>query len=446
MDLQGSPESLVTANGSVRTVAKIVDTASTLPAPSENDGHPVLRRRESLQCSEIKETMLRAANCDVELHQPAMESFQVAAANDLFQWPSISAIFAASGVCQDYVHEKEDRLSRRRMWESDTEHARPRTKRRRTISPHSHGSTTINEQLNETLSPVSGNGSLATPSLSDSVGDSLKLKSNEEARMGHSLFEQTLLLDRMTIDRLFQSYYTHLYAFYPFLDFKSLQAYKEDVIKKHSLQKATTPSKAERYRSFQALNYPSNEPHSGPYSGSKRKLSLSSADDLDYSVYIPSMEHSVHSAIFLLVLAIGAACEHCPPLPFIASAPVGSPRRSALASPKTPAKANLGLQNVSPQAAIKHIAENGSKCQTKHGYSQALSQPAATWTKFHSHPGMGYYTYAKQILSSIPGTHGLPRIQISLLAALYEGQLARPISSLHWLQQASKACAQFLRG
>lgn len=60
-------------------------------------------------------------------------------------------------------------------------------------------------------------------------------------------------------------------------------------------------------------------------------------------------------------------------------------------------------------------------------------------------PGVAYYKYATQILGSLQGANSLPHVQAALLAGLYAGQLAHPLQSHGWINQAARACQVLVR-
>lgn len=112
------------------------------------------------------------------------------------------------------------------------------------------------------------------------------------------------------------------------------------------------------------------------------------------------IEHSIDNAIILMVLALGAICEHKTTLPSFA--PDLDERSHA-------------KQRFAVPAVVKEI------------------------------PGLAYYTCAAGILGERQGGSELSFVQASILASFYAGQLAHPIQSHGWISQAARACSLLMR-
>lgn len=112
------------------------------------------------------------------------------------------------------------------------------------------------------------------------------------------------------------------------------------------------------------------------------------------------IEHTIGNAIILMVLALGAICEHKTALPSL--------------------DPNEGLHdNQVP------------------GPASGLNTQAF--------PGLAYYFYAAGILGEMQGGVELPFIQASILASFYAGQSAHPCLSHDWICQATRACSFLMR-
>lgn len=134
------------------------------------------------------------------------------------------------------------------------------------------------------------------------------------------------------------------------------------------------------------------------YYGAKRKRSEDKSLPSPVGVVRPDrslrqrIEQSIDNAVILLVLALGSICEypHCP-----VPAPV--------------------CRDYCKERDVNII------------------------------PGVAYYKYAAQILGSLQGANSLPHVQAALLAGLYAGQLAHPLQSHGWINQAARACQVLVR-
>ena len=276
------------------------------------------------------------------------------------------------------------------------------------------------------------------------------MRDQNEARPA-SILPGFLSLDTETVDRLIESYRVHLHVLHPFLEWKYLQALKRKFCQNHGSHQmvASLAAQSSQPQPPRVFGRISNESCEAIFAGSKRKHSCqldSSALPLRFEggACVPALEYTVHSAIFLLVLAIGKVCEGWQQLQKLSYA---SPNSSRLDKPATSIPA-LEISRAPGYGAIKLETETfgfgPQSYQPNRVAFEDASRHAASWIDTDDVPGIQYHTYAKQILGCIPSTSGLPRIQAFLLVALYEGQLARPIASLHWLQQAASACARLV--
>jgi hypothetical protein len=144
---------------------------------------------------------------------------------------------------------------------------------------------------------------------------------------------------------------------------------------------------------------------------------------------------TVHSAVVLLVLGLGAVCLHRRPIP----GPLSKLRNH---------RAGPSPYSMSPPSNFRA----GSSTSTPPPYSISTSPGPQSYMRQKRElrnidviPGMPYFAYAMSIMGTLAGSNELENIQAGLLAGLYWGQLARVLDSWKWISWASMGCQILIR-
>lgn len=174
------------------------------------------------------------------------------------------------------------------------------------------------------------------------------------------------------------------------------------------------------------------------------------------------IEHSIDNAVILLILALGAICEHKGPMPgfapdpnerhqdkqaFAPSPEVQSVLNEILSPPSGPAS---GLSNMYYQSPSVQSPDPGWEWRTPTQRPNSRLGPegmveASNLKNIDVIPGLAYYAYAAGILGEMQGGCELPFVQAAILASFYAGQLAHPFQSHGWICQAARACSFLTR-
>ncbi|PCG98295.1 Hypothetical protein PENO1_058760 [Penicillium occitanis (nom. inval.)] len=257
------------------------------------------------------------------------------------------------------------------------------------------------------------------------------------------------------VRRLFHSYMSNMHILHPFMDASMLAQKVEVFILQYSpLRKSMAHSANEgrgmkRKRSLEHMHMVAPEMSPSPTLSSERWPSH-------------RIEHSVDNAIILMVLALGAICEHKSALPGFAPDPHERPRDkqefasspevqavlNELLSPTPGPPSGLSTQGFdtpnfpSPDPAWEMKTPN----QRPHSrYGLENNNEASYPRNIDVIPGLAYYAYAAGILGEMQGGCELPFVQASILASFYAGQLAHPFQSHGWICQAARACSFLIR-
>ncbi|KAF2272121.1 uncharacterized protein EI97DRAFT_234236 [Westerdykella ornata] len=208
-------------------------------------------------------------------------------------------------------------------------------------------------------------------------------------------FDCRLLLDKSTVERLFDSYCRHIHPLQPFLNIKQLKRMVQNF----------------------AMMYGPESRRSQSHAGTKRKRCADCLSGYsDTTAYLGyGIHRSVHNAIVLLVLALGKVCEWKDPLPApeADAFPVESQR--------------LGYMRKSSRSASVNSSFNSDHEETRKRNIDRL-------------PGMLYYCIATDMLGNLTGGFSIGHAQANVLAALYAGQYARVMESWSWINNACRIC------
>jgi hypothetical protein len=195
------------------------------------------------------------------------------------------------------------------------------------------------------------------------------------------------------MDRLLESYLTHIHTLHPFLNPSKLRTMVLDFSKQYSpdANPASTATRAA----------------SQPYHGTKRECS-SSASGETYS-HRGAIQRSLPNAIVLLVLALGKVCSYKHPLP----------------APQSDRHGTWGTLRESSHSLPNGSFDSDASDDTRPRNVDIL-------------PGMAYFSYATDILGNQHGGNTVAHAQAMILASLYLNQFARVLESWSWINSACR--------
>ncbi|KAI5815805.1 hypothetical protein BZA77DRAFT_248134 [Pyronema omphalodes] len=242
-----------------------------------------------------------------------------------------------------------------------------------------------------------------------------------------------LRLDMQTVQELLNSYFSNIHILHPILDKATIT---QSVYRFADLFNALPQGNAQSNglgldNDTNGVNTSPRNPRNNSIIG-KRKRSDSIPRSLQVSSSTASQRpipRTVHSALVLLVLALGAVCLHRRPIP----GPLPTKARYP----------DLFMETTSPFG-----------CSTTPGYtdiSQYSQQPlAGSGTKPELRnvdviPGLAYFSQAMDILGLLIGSNELESVQAGLLAGLYWAQMARILDSWKWISWACMGCQILVR-
>ena len=162
---------------------------------------------------------------------------------------------------------------------------------------------------------------------------------------------------------------------------------------------------------------------------------------------------TIHSALVLLVLALGKICLHRDPIPdVVRDTPDAPTPNSPLIRNGFPASPLQG----SPPGVVSQSQSSGlpSPREIERGMSsrrpsiQGLA-PATRGIQMKRNmdviPGLEYFALATDIIGSHVAGHNLKHVYVFILAGLYHGQLGRIIESWSYINLASTRLHAILR-
>ena len=394
------------------------------------------------------------------------------AAHRLLHWKSIyplvqqSARLKEVSIRPDYVMEKEEKKGVLRVYgrgegreSTDASHGSPQAMGQQgASSPSSSTSARSEDPSSAASSPPEG--LWGTGSISPTNNDNLLVPA-----VSGSNAENKLDIHPNTLKRLFNSYLETIHILHPFIEKSRLTR----MIERFSLR--YNKSEQTLTRSLFAVPVTNialdalRDGSGGLYKTAKRKHSSShyttSADMNSGATRDGSeirLEHSISTAIVLLVMALGRICEWKDDLP----GPVGVQPDKQQESPKNLPQTNspTGIHTVSqsPPTSLNQSPQSASYATTNPSIPSLLSGPRpGTYSPRPSDdpsslprnvdviPGLAYYAKATDILGNLHGLNDLAHVQAHLLAGLFAGQLARTFESWSWIHSACIACRFLVR-
>ncbi|KAK4981821.1 hypothetical protein LTR66_009681 [Elasticomyces elasticus] len=258
-----------------------------------------------------------------------------------------------------------------------------------------------------------------------------EIKRSEPQGPGGYNMDGSLKLDEKTVNQLFDSYMRHMHILHPFLDRGRMRRLMDKFINRHKTQVAASRSPFAVSNGFdkplKRKRSNGSMPGSGPSTGSDSYPS--SGRNMP--------ERSISSALVLLILALGKICEYRDPLPGAVGSTIdldiNALRRKHVASPMTVKPSPAMSSTSTATATTGSSTENGRPgVKSRRSSVEAASVPEKidlTQKNTDRIPGLAYFAQAVSILGDFVAGNDLSHAQAFLLAALYYGQLARPLCS-----------------
>lgn len=270
----------------------------------------------------------------------------------------------------------------------------------------------------------------------------------------------SLKLDAWTLNRLLASYMTNIHIMHPILDPVRISHMVMALGERYPPPPGHGPSPSPYVAHPTGANDLRRESAPSLVAGIKRKHSATvmpgHSPAPSYPTFwgsYPPPEHSITSALVLLVAALGKICEHKDYLPGPAPAFPSDVERPGLLTDLSPQR-----RTDSPPTPVKHSP--GSSQSSGHGSAaspQDMSRMAYSARRSSLDagspidrgplpinadviPGLAYYAYATEILGNLHGGNELAHVQAGLLAGLYAGQLGRVLESWKWINWACTGC------
>lgn len=378
------------------------------------------------------------------------------AAHKLLSWQSIQNLLDNSNIDLDYVLRSERKRGLIRLYgcgegcDHETEHQWRQNRAYPGGSPATNSTTPrSNEEYTQAGSPNWGYG-LPMPS---------------QSRLGqhYGNIDPSGYLNAQpdVVRRLVGSYMSNMQILHPIMDKNTIWQKVERFIQQYGQQ---------QHRNMDHVNI-GKSANEGRVLKRKRSAEAMHTEALDMS-RSPSfssekwasrrIEHSIDNAVILLILALGAICEHKGPMPgfapdpnerhqdkqaFAPSPEVQSVLNEILSPPAGPAS---GLNNMYYQSPSVQSPDPGWEWRTPSQRPNSRLGPegmveATNLKNIDVIPGLAYYAYAAGILGEMQGGCELPFVQAAILASFYAGQLAHPFQSHGWICQAARACSFLTR-
>ncbi|KAI0016194.1 hypothetical protein F4780DRAFT_706188 [Xylariomycetidae sp. FL0641] len=254
---------------------------------------------------------------------------------------------------------------------------------------------------------------------------------------------------------------------------KYVESFKENILNMHpiiipkeldamvrlfleALPKPSNPQPVGKVSTIAKFVNPSTAAPSLPEAGTKRKRSSPVLDEANFPSFRkkPGRPYrSVHSALVLLVLALGKICLHKDKIPDVVhdsdfpfhSSP--SVRNGVLASPLQGSPPGYMTQSLS--SGLPSPKDNERHQMSRRPSLQgALTGPKGAQSYRRNMdviPGLEYFALATDIIGSHVGGHNLKHVYVHILAGLYHGQLGRVIESWSYISLASRTLQVILR-
>ncbi|KAL8664683.1 MAG: hypothetical protein Q9202_002818 [Teloschistes flavicans] len=394
--------------------------------------------------------------------QVAISIEHATAAHRLLTWPSIKHIVHRSKLISqislgpDYVMSMEQDKGVLRLYgrgqgrdpTSDSYGSPPGVNAPGENSPSSSTSTRSDDASSTASSPPEGLWGSGSISATNNEKQGL-------STVGGLTSENLLDIHPRTMRRLLNSYLENFHILHPFLERSRLTRMFERFSMRYNPSHQTLTKQlfagpisnlaldALRDGSAGGARTAKRKHSSGHYNVSGDPNHVSAQNDPEIR-----LEHSISTAIILLVMALGRIAEWKDPLPGPVYVTGDHPEATAASRPLfSPPRLHGG--DRSPSAGIETSPKSSNYAATNPSISSLLSGDRADMSSprltaddasrprnVDVIPGLAYYAKATDILGNLFGLNDLTQVQAHLLAGLFAGQLARTFESWSWIHSA----------
>ena len=294
---------------------------------------------------------------------------------------------------------------------------------------------------------------------------------------GGLTLDGVLKLDLDTVDLYLNSYLSNIHILHPILDKNTISRTTQEFLARVNSPPAQPPAMTSSptsafagLESHPGLTRKSSIP-SNVTGKRKRSISISGGaipegkqgriNSRSNSTSHPSPPHipqhhpprrqniprTIHSAIVLLVMALGSVCRHRQPVPGpLPLVPTSSPKHTFNSSPA------FNQQGGSPSTPPYQSAGTPPGFHPHHSLGSQvppprppLRIPKKLLRNIDVIPGLAYFAKAMEIMGILFGGNELENVQAGLLAGLYWGQLGRVLDSWKWISWACMGCQVLVR-
>ncbi|KAL7945666.1 hypothetical protein V8C42DRAFT_353212 [Trichoderma barbatum] len=171
-------------------------------------------------------------------------------------------------------------------------------------------------------------------------------------------------------------------------------------------------------------------------------------------VRVGKPSRSIHSALVLIIIALGKVCLHQEDVPDVIfpvdPIPHGSPvsRNGVPPSPTQGSPPGFSSHSQSSGFPSPRDPERGyqSRRSSIHGASGTVRSGYSLKKNYEVIPGLEYFALATDILGNHTGAyHNMKNVYANIFAGLYHGQLARPLESFAFIHKASHKLQVIMR-
>ena len=434
-------------------------TTHSLPPP------PAESLREGDEQKNAEKFARRIVNSEPARADDGSFSFSVehtTAAHRLLRWPAIKALLKPwSHYSDDYVMEMEENKGVLRVYGKGRGRDYGDGGQPGPFSPSSNSPSVRGDELHEAQSPASPPEGLWGTSFNSPPATEFRNPTHES--IGGLNPDGTLKIDPPTLHRLLASYMENIHIMHPFMDKARLARMVERFAKRYNPSEMNVVKSPFTLPAVTLAHDSRREPSIHFQKIAKRKHSDASFHSFNSelgsmsgrSVLKPALEHSISTAIVLLVMALGRICEHQTALPGpvpddIKETPNQRPSSYSPMPLHTDSPPPL-LIRQSPTSS-SHSTTNTSAPSPMSGLRlgnlsrrSSTEEPCSGLRNVDVIPGLAYFARATDILGNLSGANDLAHVQANLLAGLFTGQLASVFESWSWIYNACRACRLLVR-
>lgn len=256
---------------------------------------------------------------------------------------------------------------------------------------------------------------------------------------------------RETVERYVKSYNDHLNIMHPILVPRHLDALVGIFLK--SIPGSSIKPRQVETRFPMASFVGSSQHLESP--GQKRKRSPGTTADSPEVPHNTDLKpghpfRSIGTALVLLVMALGAICEHKTGIPDIAKdqnddhSAAGSPQMRN-SHPRSPIQASPTLSSATGLPSPQDGMFSRSRRTSSEGAHYHVKSRPSRHRNLDLIPSLSYFALATDILGNQNGGNSLQHVHANILAGLYHGQLGRVLESHSFIHNACRALQHILR-